>query len=55
MKKYLALVFIVFGLDAFAQEDPEPKDQRFTVDTPVNLDFKREEELEAPKKKKVKK
>lgn len=37
------------------QPNEEPQDQQFTVDTPVNLDFNKQEEPEEPKKKKVKK
>jgi hypothetical protein len=48
-----ALLFCV-GFSVEAQEE-EPKDQRFTVDTPVNLDFRKEEEPVDTKKKKVKK
>ncbi len=44
-----------FGQEAEPTDDAEPQDQRFTVDTPVNLDFGQEEEVEQPKKKKVKK
>jgi antitoxin component YwqK of YwqJK toxin-antitoxin module len=49
-----ALIFLLAGLSVQAQDD-EPKDQRFTVDTPVSLDFNKEEEPVAPKKKKIKK
>src|SRR5688572_13483578 len=51
MKFRFALVGLFFALSgtlAFAQDE----DQRFTVDTPVNLDFLKEETEEAPKKKK---
>jgi len=44
-----------FGQETEQAEEVEPQDQRFTVDTPVNLDFGEEEEVEQPKKKKVKK
>jgi antitoxin component YwqK of YwqJK toxin-antitoxin module len=54
MNKYFVCILVLMGSGAFAQEE-EPKDQRFSADTPVSLDFKREEELEAPRKKKVKK
>lgn len=43
---------------ANAQEDGQQQpstDQQFTIDTPASLVFKEEEEVEAPKKKKVKK
>lgn len=40
----------------FSQEAKEPADERFTIDTPVNLDFNKEEEpINTRKKKKVKK
>lgn len=56
MKRFFVYVFVLLGFGAYAQDDaPEPKDQRFTAETPVSLDFKREEEIDAPKKKKVKK
>lgn len=56
MRKFLVLVLVILSIGAFAQEDPqEPKDQRFTTETPINLDFGKEEEPIAPKKKKVKK
>ncbi|MFZ2905849.1 MAG: hypothetical protein WAZ98_06575 [Cyclobacteriaceae bacterium] len=48
------LVGIITSLDVIAQQD-EPQDQPFTVDTPVNLDFLKEEEPVPTKKKKVKK
>lgn len=52
------LVFALFAgftsLPVMAQEE-EPADQTFTVDTPVNLDFEKEEEPVPAKKKKVKK
>jgi antitoxin component YwqK of YwqJK toxin-antitoxin module len=57
--KLLFLGFILFfSGKAVAQQEQqvEEKDERFTVDTPVNLDFeKKEEEPVAKKKKKVKK
>lgn len=62
MKRLFLLVILGFPVVIFAQEDaankPEPSgDERFTIDTPVTLDFKKdEEETEAkPKKKKPKK
>lgn len=51
MRFRFALVGLFFALSAssaLAQEE----DQRFTVDTPVSLDFLKEEPEEAPKKKK---
>lgn len=51
----LFLLAVLPALFVRAQET-EPEDQRFTVDTPVNLDFITDEKPEeAPKKKKVKK
>jgi antitoxin component YwqK of YwqJK toxin-antitoxin module len=53
------LFFICFLLGStrlFAQQQETPEEQRFTIDTPVSLDFDQEEEPEnAPKKKKPKK
>jgi hypothetical protein len=56
MFRYILLLMILIGpVRLFAQET-EPEDQRFNADTPVNLDFLKEEKIEeAPKKKKVKK
>lgn len=52
---FAVILFLSFPAALMAQET-EPEDQRFTVDTPVNLDFLKEEKVEeAPKKKKVKK
>src|SRR6478736_4527876 len=53
MRSYLAILLLIFAFAAQAQD--EPQDQAFTVDTPVNLDFLREEEPIETKKKKVKK
>lgn len=50
----ITALFFCVGFSVEAQEE-EPKDQRFTVDTPVNLDFRKEEEPIDTKKKKVKK
>jgi antitoxin component YwqK of YwqJK toxin-antitoxin module len=53
MKK--AIFFVAMGLPllALGQEDGPPRDERFTIDTPVTLDFgKEEEQIEKPKKKK---
>lgn len=62
MKRLFLLVILGFPFVIFAQEDPAGKpepsgDERFTIDTPVTLDFKKdEEETEArPRKKKPKK
>lgn len=47
-------LFALTGTSLLAQE--EEQDRMFTIDTPVNLDFEKEEEpLNTPKKKKVKK
>lgn len=48
-----ALSLFLIPLVSWAQDEPE--EQRFTIDTPVNLDFQREEEPVNTKKKKVKK
>ena len=55
MQKVAVLsLFIFISHLAVAQE--EEQDQRFTIDTPVSLDFQREEEtINTPKKKKPKK
>jgi antitoxin component YwqK of YwqJK toxin-antitoxin module len=52
---YLFIGLILFsGSRLFAQEQEE-KDERFTIDTPVTLDFEKEEEPIEKKKKKPKK
>lgn len=43
------------GQNTGQQENEEPQDQQFTIDTPASLDFKKEEEKDEPRKKKVKK
>src|SRR5690606_20982059 len=59
--RYLFLTLLclcaILGFQATAQDDnTEPQDQQFTIDTPASLDFKREEELiNTGKKKKIKK
>jgi hypothetical protein len=58
--RIFAIIFFVGSLQAHAQQtgqqgQDEPTDQQFTINTPGTLDFKKEEEVEAPKKKKVKK
>ena len=54
-KALLACLLSVFAIPLFAQEE-EKQDERFTIDTPVNLDFTKEEEPDnKPKKKKPKK
>ena len=52
----LVLLLLLAGLPALAQdEESEPaEDERFTIDTPVTLNFDEEEEEEEPKKKKKK-
>ena len=54
MKKTILLVALGLPLLALGQEDNPPRDERFTIDTPVTLDFGKEEE-EAEKKPKKKK
>lgn len=50
------LLFFLFALPLFAvAQETEGEEQRFTVDTPAVLDFKKEEEPVETKKKKVKK
>jgi len=49
----LAAFYPVFGQEEGEQDIPEEIDERFTIDTPVTLDFE-EEEKEEPKKKKKK-
>jgi hypothetical protein len=53
LKILLIVLFTGISLALYAQD--EPQDQPFTVDTPVNLDFLKEEEPVPTKKKKVKK
>jgi antitoxin component YwqK of YwqJK toxin-antitoxin module len=52
---HIPFVFFLLtcGLHGFGQT--EQQDQQFTIDTPASLDFKKEEEVAEPKKKKVKK
>lgn len=59
-KNWLFISFLALSLTAVAQDDQDaegdsPLEERFTIDTPVTLDFKQEEEEEEPKKKKRKK
>ena len=49
----VTLLFLACSVMVWGQD--EPADQTFTIDTPVNLDFKKEEEPVAKKKKKIKK
>lgn len=53
MRKVFLLVAMGLPLIAVGQEEGPPPDERFTIDTPVTLDFSKEEE--APKKIKKKK
>lgn len=54
--KHLLFILLLSTPGMLWAQDTEPEDQRFTIDTPVNLDFTTEEKPEeAPKKKKVKK
>ncbi|HET9052784.1 MAG TPA: hypothetical protein VFM90_01330, partial [Cyclobacteriaceae bacterium] len=56
MTRYLLFLFLITGPVSLLAQETEPEDQRFTVDTPVNLDFLKEEKVEeAPRKKRVKK
>ena len=55
MKITLSLISFLITYSLFAQEDAKPE-ERFTIDTPVSLDFKKEEEpINTKKKKKPKK
>lgn len=47
------LFMLILPLVSWSQQEEE--DQRFTIDTPVNLDFQKEEEPVNTKKKKIKK
>ena len=48
--------FLISALPAIAQQQEEPTDQRFTIDTPVSLEFEKEEEpINTKKQKKPKK
>src|SRR5215203_3983352 len=49
----ITLLVLVPGL--ILGQDTGQQDEQFTIDTPASLDFKKEEEPEAPKKKKPKK
>jgi len=60
MRGYLLVISLLLTFSGFAQTGQQGQeqsdDQQFTIDTPGTLDFKKEEEeVEAPKKKKVKK
>ena len=55
LKSLLPFLLIGSCLSVFAQEVP-PEEQRFTIDTPASLDFKKEEDpVSDKKKKKIKK
>src|SRR5688500_10771402 len=47
-----ALLLLAFTRGHAQDEGEEPVDERFTIDTPVTLDFEQEEEEEPKKKKK---
>ena len=54
---FAPILFLLLAMaPGFSQDEPqdEPEDERFTIDTPVTLDFEEEEEDEEPKKKKKK-
>lgn len=58
MRFFLATISLSIPLAVFAQDQPENEqdaDQRFTIDTPVTLDFEEEEKEEPRKKKKPRK
>lgn len=58
MSRYLILLYFIAcsATLAFAQQQEPEEEQRFSIDTPATLDFKREDEpVETKKKKKVKK
>jgi len=53
----ILVLLLLASAPLFSQEEveEEPEDERFTIDTPVTLDFEEEEEEEPNKKKKKKK
>jgi len=56
LTKYILTALMACAvLSVFAQEEQQPEEQRFTVDSPASLDFQVEEKEEAAKKKKPKK
>lgn len=50
-KLFFLLALIVISPTVFAQEG-DPEEQRFTIDTPASLDFKKEEDPVSSKKEK---
>jgi antitoxin component YwqK of YwqJK toxin-antitoxin module len=54
LKRFSVIIFSVFLISFRVFSQDEPQDQPFTVDTPVSLDFLKEEEPVQTKKKKVK-
>ena len=52
VKYHLIIAFLALSFTLVAQEEDAKPEERFTIDTPVNLDFQREEELINTKKKK---
>ena len=54
MKRYLFLIYLLvsFCLSGVAQQTTPEEEQRFSIDTPATLDFKKEEEPTDTKKKK---
>lgn len=55
LRPFFFLILLASSVTVFGQEIA-PEDQRFTIDTPANLDFKKEEDpVSDKKKKKVKK
>lgn len=56
MRYLITVLSILIFASSYAQDEPRQQDERFTIDTPVSLDFqKEEEEVETKKKKKPKK
>jgi antitoxin component YwqK of YwqJK toxin-antitoxin module len=55
MRCLILFSFVLASAGLCLAQDTGQPDQQFTIDTPASLDFKKEEEPEAPKKKKAKK
>jgi hypothetical protein len=56
MNRILLILFLFVPAAVYGQETEQVMDERFTVDTPVSIDFQKEEEpINTPKKKKPKK
>ena len=54
--RILIIAFVLLSVTVHSQDTDEAIDERFTIDTPVSLDFEKEEEpINTPKKKKPKK